>query len=79
MAHRVEEFPEPVSQTRYPWEDWLDGNIWELTPGVDFKGHPATFRANAVTQANRREGRVRTRKSKGEDGLGRLFIQFYRD
>jgi hypothetical protein len=38
VARKVERFPELPSQSRYPWESWLDGDIWELTPGEDFKG-----------------------------------------
>ena len=38
MARKVDKFPELPSQSRYPWDSWLDGDIWELTPGDDFKG-----------------------------------------
>ena len=66
-------------QSNYPWDEWFDGSVWELTPGEDFKGKPVMFRASAVAQAERREGKVRTRKVLGEDGQERLYLQFYRE
>ena len=54
MAQRIEQFPDAPVQSNYPWDEWFDGSVWELTPGEDFKGKPATFRASAVAQAARR-------------------------
>jgi hypothetical protein len=79
MAHKIEAFPDAPSQSVYPWEEWFDGSVWELIPGEDFRGKPATFRASAVAQAARRDGNVRTRKVSNADGEYRLYLQFYRD
>src|SRR6188472_2551521 len=79
VAQRIDRFPDAPVQSNYPWDEWFDGSVWELTPGEDFKGKPATFRASAVAQAERREGKVRTRKVLGEDGQERLYLQFYRE
>lgn len=27
----------PGPSASYPWDKWLDGNIWRLTQGVDFQ------------------------------------------
>jgi hypothetical protein len=78
VARIIEQFPEAQAQSVYPWDEWFDGSVWELTPGEDFKGQPATFRASAVAQAGRRGGKVRTRKIRDEQGE-RLYLQFYRD
>jgi hypothetical protein len=78
MANRIDFFPEAPPQNNYPWDEWLDGGVWELVPGADFKGKPATFRASAVAQAARREGKVRTQRIH-RDGEERLYLQFYRD
>jgi hypothetical protein len=51
VARKVESFPELPAQSRYPWDSWLDGDIWELTPGDDFKGKADNFRAVAVAQS----------------------------
>lgn len=79
MAQRTDAFPDAPSQNVYPWDEWFDGSVWELIPGEDFKGKPATFRASAVAQAARRDGKVRTRKVSNADGEYRLYLQFYRD
>ena len=75
MAQRIERFPDAPVQSNYPWDEWFDGSVWELTPGEDFKGKPATFRASAVAA----RGKVRTRKVIGPDGEERLYLQFYRE
>lgn len=46
---------------RYPWEQWFDGQLWELTKGADFKTEPASFRSAAFLQAKRRDIKLRTR------------------
>src|SRR3954454_10560558 len=79
VAQRIDAFPDAPSHSVYPWDEWFDGSVWELMPGEDFLGRPATFRASAVAQAARREGTVRTRTLRGEDGAQRLFLQFCRD
>ena len=33
-----------------PWGEWLDGDAWELTAGVDFTCTPASLRTLARTQ-----------------------------
>lgn len=35
----------------YDWKTWLDGNVWELTRGVDFHCHPGSLRPLAYTAA----------------------------
>jgi hypothetical protein len=77
VANKIDAFPQAPSQNVYPWDEWLDGDVWELVPGDDFKGKPATFRASAVAQAARRDGKVRTQKIHAEGGE-RLYLQFYR-
>lgn len=79
MAQRVEAFPE-LTQSRYPWGEWLDGSVWELVIGDDFKGKPSTFRSVALAQAKKRGGRVRTRFIRGQNGASdRMYIQYMAD
>jgi len=28
--------PSPPSSVRYPWDEWTNGQVWELRRGVDF-------------------------------------------
>ncbi len=79
MARVVDEFPEGPEQSRYPWGQWLDGSIWELTHGEDFNGKPNTFRANARVQAKKRGGTIRARVVRDRndpDAPNRVYIQF---
>jgi hypothetical protein len=60
MAQRLEKFPASKAQ-RYPWDQWLNGEVWQLFLGEDFSAKPATLITNARNQAKRRGGQVRTR------------------
>jgi hypothetical protein len=58
---RLEAFPSLPSQSQYPWDQLMDGSVWKLSVGSDFRGKPRTFIAAARAQAKRRGGSVRTR------------------
>ena len=36
MARVVKEMPASTRGSKYPWINWFDGKVWELTPGTDF-------------------------------------------
>jgi hypothetical protein len=76
MATTLETFPRLATQM-YPWDEWLDGRVWQLTRGEDYKSKTSTFMANARLQAKRRGGTLRT---SARDNAGResLVIQFRR-
>ncbi len=76
MARRLDAFPAPTG-ARYPWEEWLDGGVWELVRGADFTSKPSTFRATVQTQAKKRGGRARS-KAVTVDGRDAVVIQFQR-
>jgi hypothetical protein len=76
MAERLDSFP-ASQQSRYPWDEWLDGSPWRLMKGQDFQSATPTFRANAQIQAKKRDGRIRSRAIK-TDGHEALVIQFLR-
>jgi hypothetical protein len=77
MARRLDTFPVPKGNARYPWGDWLNGDPWELRKGEDYTAQSSTLRANAATQARRRGGRVRTRLLT-DGGVERVVVQFVR-
>lgn len=58
MAEVIRYWPKvrskPPREMVYPWEDWMDGNIWLCEQGVDFpKGqHPINFRNTLYTKAS---------------------------
>ena len=45
----------------YPWDEWLDGDIWELTSGKDFDGHPLMMERIIRTRATGRHAKINLR------------------
>ena len=45
----------PDSSRRYPWDEWLDGDIWELTFGEDFDMHPLMMERIIRTRSTNRK------------------------
>ena len=78
MAKTLSTFPAHHSaETRYPWDEYLNGEAWELVVGEDFTSKPSTFLQNARRHAENRGGRLRTRHLR-DDGPERVVIQFRR-
>jgi hypothetical protein len=75
MPRKLERFP-AAATARYPWDELLDGDPWELVQGVDFTAKPTTLIANARVQAKRRGGIVRTRLLQRGDGTSSIVLQF---
>jgi len=62
----------------YPWEDWLDGDIWQLHEGTDFQTHPLMMERIIRTRATSKKARVRLRHLPAEEGnspFGLLIVQ----
>ena len=74
MARQLDSFP-ALPARQYPWEEWLDGRVWQLTKGEDYNSRATTVIANARLQAKRRGGSLRTRLLKHEDGE-QIVVQF---
>jgi len=54
MARVVKKFTRgAVKKGKYPWDQWMNGQIWRLTQGVDFHCGPEAFRTNAYQRAAR--------------------------
>jgi hypothetical protein len=56
MARTVDELPDPARGRRvtYPWDEWLDGRVWELEQGKDFQSTTQSFRQIAYNRAGQR-------------------------
>lgn len=50
MSKIISEMPE-VPKTKYPWDEWFDGQTRLLEPGVDFHVRPDAFRSGAYARA----------------------------
>ena len=53
MAKKLQRFSFPIRGS-YPWGEWLNGDPWLLTPGVDFTVNVPVFRAVMYHVAARR-------------------------
>lgn len=61
MARKLNEFPtglKPERPTLYPWNDWLNGEVWELAQGEDFKVTADSLRTQARVNANKKGGHI---------------------
>lgn len=64
MAKKLKEWPEGRvmrgTYSRYPWEEWLDGNIWMLKQGEDFFADIKSMRVMSYNMAKKVGLRVNT-------------------
>ena len=51
MARVIDTFPAHTNQSRYPWDEWLDGRVWELVQGEDFDAKPNTLKTGAKARS----------------------------
>ena len=58
---------------QYPWDQWLDGDIWQLTHGEDFQTHPLMMERIIRTRATTRGAKVRLRHVPLHEGNGDPF------
>lgn len=58
-------------RARYPWEEWLDGDVWMLEKDVDYQRDNVSFRV-AVHQAAKSRGMSVMTESTPE---GNMIIQ----
>jgi hypothetical protein len=66
----VESLPALAARGIYRWDEWLDGNIWELSPGEDFRATPDTVRSAAYQAAKKQGVKVTVREHEGK-----LYLQ----
>jgi hypothetical protein len=62
----------------YPWEDWFDGDIWQITMGEDFEGTPLMMERIIRSRAVSREAKVTLRHQAVDGGPGMGMIIFQR-
>jgi hypothetical protein len=71
MAQTVTAFPNGGRRSnKYPYDEWLDGQIWLLVRGEDYDISPEGMRASIHNHAKREGIKVKTRIS--DEGL---FVQ----
>lgn len=62
-----------ILASKYPWDKWTDGRVWEVKEGVDFTCPVNTFRSVVYSHAYRK-GMVARITARG----GRVRLQFKR-
>lgn len=61
MAKKLKNFEfRTNARDSMPWEEWLDGNIWQLTKGEDFDRSVESIRSGAFVKAKAMGLKVRT-------------------
>lgn len=62
----------------YPWEDWFDGDIWQITMGEDFEGNPLMMERIIRSRAVSRDAKVTLRHvglTPESYGMGIIVLQ----
>ena len=64
MAKRVTSLPEIKSpfQPQYPWDEWMDGSIWEAKQGEDFTTSLQSFAMTVLKKGAATNRKVATRR-----------------
>ena len=71
MAKKLKELP-AGTRSRYPWDDWFDGEVWELTEGEDYTVSTDNMRTAVHSAAKTRGGKATTTSVEGG-----LAIQYH--
>ena len=82
MSRRLESFDFGLASAgrpwRYPWREWTDGSVWEITQGEDYNLLTQNMQVNLHMRAAKEGKRVQTRRIR-ENGSERLVFQFLPD
>lgn len=60
-------WPKKITEEKYPWNDWFNGNVWKLKPGEDFVVDLRSFRSAIYMAAKRYGYRVKTHVTRKQD------------
>lgn len=68
MAKTLDKFPKTNRPAKYPWKEWFDGRVWQLTKGEDFNTSVVNFRSQAYIAATKHGLKVRVHAN-GDDAI----------
>jgi hypothetical protein len=65
------------TKPRFPWDEWTDGNVYQVIEGVDFKSNSASFRMQLRkrAEATKKDLNVKTVKDDKSKAVS-VFFQF---
>lgn len=70
MAEILEDFEfRSQGYSKYPWDLWLDGQIWKLVRGKDYDCASSSMRAGAHLAGQARNKKVRTNMTSDGDAV----------
>ncbi len=77
MAEVLEKFPgrENRRNSKYPWDEWTDGQIRKAIKGEDFETTAADFRSMLHAAGGRYGMKVKTRTPHDQESIS---FQFYK-
>lgn len=58
-----------LSPARYPWDEWLDGQIWQIVAGEDYECSTESMRVQVYGAAKRLGTKATTRVTSNPEGL----------
>jgi hypothetical protein len=70
------EWDEPSTRRKYPWDDWTDGQVWQVVEGKDFTSNHAVFKAQLKARAEKLGIKVKVKTEKPENGPVTVCFQF---
>lgn len=74
MAKQLDKFK--WTRSKYPWDAWTNGEIWEIRRGDDFESE-TTSMVPQLHEYGRRNGfKVKTRTLKGEGSPDTIVFQY---
>lgn len=76
MAEVLDQWPS-ITRTRsskYPWSDWSNGAIWQVTAGADFDSSLKTFVQGLYAYAKRHDLKVEVRADNDQNLAAFRFV-----
>lgn len=61
----------------YPWDQWLDGSIWQIKYGEDFTAHPLMMERIVRTRATAKKAQIELRHEplNGDESYGTIILR----
>lgn len=76
MAQMIDQWPEitRTRKSRYPWDEWANGAIWQVQEGTDFDSSLKTFVQGLYAYAKRHESKVEVRSEPASGVVAFRFV-----
>lgn len=60
IGKKIRRLPQPEPRcTFYPWTEWMNGSIWEIKRGVDYRVRSESMKSNLHMRAGRHKRKVK--------------------